>query len=127
MSTFRIRRSAAVQPAGQPKWASAKPPEKPNNPGVPDLLAEIAELNAQNAVLELIIQDLEAQIEELEGVIPDLEDFAPFQKTLQIQCWDMPTYGQYEKHNRKIRIGLLKSGRRVITALDSYKISTYCA
>lgn len=57
-------------------WQSigAQPPKKPDNPGVPGLLAEIEDLNAQIALLEAIIQGY--------------ENFAPPQKTGQTLCWD---------------------------------------
>jgi len=55
-------------------WQSvaARPPEKPGNPGVPGLLAEIADLNAE--------------IDELEAIILGLE-FAPVPQTGQTECY----------------------------------------
>lgn len=68
-------------------WQSstAGPPEKPGNPGVPGLLAEIAELNAQ--------------IAELEAIIQGYENFALVPKTGQTTRW-------LEGDDGDLRIGL---------------------
>ena len=54
--------------------ATADPPEMPGNHGVPGLLAEVAELRAQ--------------IAELEAIIQGYENFAPVPRTGQSQCYD---------------------------------------
>jgi hypothetical protein len=63
--------------------ALAGPPEKPDNPGVPGLLAKISELNAQ--------------IAELEAVIQELEDFASVPQTGQITSYHEGDDGYLQK------------------------------
>jgi hypothetical protein len=61
---------------------AAKPPEKPGNPGMPGLLAEISRLQA-------IIDQQAALIEELEEMLSQLQNFAPVQQTGQTTCYDL--------------------------------------
>lgn len=98
MTTNRFIRNVVISIAilGLLLWQSAlaKPPQKQGNPGVPRVLAEISELNAQIEGLKATIQnfeeqndDLEAQIEDLVAAIQDLENFAPVPKTGKTKCW----------------------------------------
>ena len=77
-------------------WLSAvaKPIQKPDNPEVPVLLAEISDLNTQIEELEATIQsieeqnaDLEAQFEDLVAVIQDFENFAPLPNPGETMRW----------------------------------------
>ena len=88
MTTNRFVKNVVISIAilGLLIWLSvvAKPLQKPDNPGVSGLLAEISELNAQIEDLEATIQnieeqnaDLEAQFEDLVAVIQDFENFSP--------------------------------------------------
>lgn len=63
--------------------ATADPPEKPGNPGVPGLLAEIS--------------DLKAQIAELEAIIEGYENLAPVPKTGQTTLHEFGDDGDLQK------------------------------
>ena len=69
---------------------SANPPNKPGNPDVPGLLAEVAEqnahiveLNARIAEIYAHIAELNARIAELEAIIQNYEEFATVPQTGQ--------------------------------------------
>lgn len=98
MTTNRFIKNVVISIAilGLLLWLStvAKPLQKPDNPGVPKLLAEISELNAQIEILESTIQNieeqnshLETQFEDLVAVIQDLENFAPVPHTGKTKRW----------------------------------------